>query len=125
MMLGDLGAEVVKIERPGMGDETRTWGPPYDERGEATYFQSVNRNKRSLVLDLRGQADVAYARSLAVESDVLVENFRPGLLDGLGLGYDDLRPDHPSIIYCSITGFGPGPGRSYRDTTCWCRRWAG
>src|SRR2546421_1598593 len=110
MMLGDFGATVVKVERPGTGDETRTWGPPYDERGEATYFQSVNRNKRSLVLDLRDQGDRAYARSLAVQSDVLVENFRPGLLDGLGLGYDDLRRDHPSIIYCSITGFGPGAG---------------
>jgi crotonobetainyl-CoA:carnitine CoA-transferase CaiB-like acyl-CoA transferase len=106
MMLGDLGAEVVKVERPGTGDETRTWGPPYDDRGEATYFQSVNRNKRSLVLDLRDARDVAYARSLALESDVLVENFRPGLLDGLGLGYEHLRSDHPSLVYCSITGFG-------------------
>jgi crotonobetainyl-CoA:carnitine CoA-transferase CaiB-like acyl-CoA transferase len=106
MMLGDLGAEVVKIERPGTGDETRTWRPPHDDRGEATYFQAVNRNKRSLVLDLRDERDVAYARSLALESDVIVENFRPGLLDELGLGYDDLRRDHPAIIYCSITGFG-------------------
>jgi crotonobetainyl-CoA:carnitine CoA-transferase CaiB-like acyl-CoA transferase len=110
MMLGDLGAEVVKIERPETGDETRTWGPPHDDHGEATYFQAVNRNKRSLVLDFRDERDVANARSLALESDVLVENFRPGLLDGLGLGYDQLRADHPSIIYCSITGFGRRAG---------------
>jgi crotonobetainyl-CoA:carnitine CoA-transferase CaiB-like acyl-CoA transferase len=106
MMLGDLGAEVVKIERPGTGDETRAWGPPHDDRGAATYFQAVNRNKRSLVLDLRDERDVAHAQSLALKSDVIVENFRPGLLDELGLGYDDLRRDHPAIIYCSITGFG-------------------
>jgi crotonobetainyl-CoA:carnitine CoA-transferase CaiB-like acyl-CoA transferase len=110
MVLGDFGAEVVKIERPGMGDETRTWGPPHDDHGEATYFQAVNRNKRSLVLDLRDEGDLAYARSLALESDVLVENFRPGLLDERGLGYDELRADHPSIIYCSITGFGRRAG---------------
>jgi crotonobetainyl-CoA:carnitine CoA-transferase CaiB-like acyl-CoA transferase len=110
MMLGDLGAEVIKIERPGTGDETRSWGPPYDERGEATYFQAVNRNKRSLVLDLKDERDLAQATSLAVSSDVVVENFRPGLLDGLGLGYDDLRSDRPSLIYCSITGFGRGVG---------------
>src|SRR5438477_8455782 len=84
-LLGDLGADVVKVERPGTGDETRTWGPPHDEQGEATYFQALNRNKRSLVLDLHDERDVAYARSLALESDGLVENFRPGLLDGLGL----------------------------------------
>jgi crotonobetainyl-CoA:carnitine CoA-transferase CaiB-like acyl-CoA transferase len=112
MMLGDLGAEVLKVERPGVGDETRTWGPPFDDRGEATYFQSVNRNKRSLVLDLKDERDLTRARALALESDVLVENFRPGLLEGLGLGYDELRAEHPSLIYCSITGFGRGAGAS-------------
>ena len=110
MMLGDLGAEIVKIERPGVGDETRTWMPPRDDRGEATYFQAVNRNKRSLALDLKDERDFSRVRSLAVSSDVLIENFRPGLLDGLGLGYDDLRADNPSLIYCSITGFGRGAG---------------
>ena len=110
MMLGDLGAEVLKVERPGIGDETRTWGPPYDERGEATYFQAVNRNKQSLILDFADDRDIEHARSLALESDVLVENFRPGLLDELGIGYDDLRREHPSIIYCSITGFGRHAG---------------
>jgi crotonobetainyl-CoA:carnitine CoA-transferase CaiB-like acyl-CoA transferase len=110
MLLGDLGAEVLKVERPEIGDETRTWGPPFDDRGEATYFQSVNRNKRSLVLDLKDERDLARARALALESDVLVENFRPGLLDELGLGYDELRAERPALIYCSITGFGRGAG---------------
>jgi len=110
MMLGDLGAEVVKVERPGAGDETRTWGPPFDDRGQATYFQALNRNKRSVALDLRDPADVAHARDLAAESDVVVENFRPGLLDSLGLGYDDLRRANRPLIYCSITGFGRQAG---------------
>jgi crotonobetainyl-CoA:carnitine CoA-transferase CaiB-like acyl-CoA transferase len=110
MMLGDFGATVVKVERPGGGDETRSWGPPYDERGEATYFQSVNRNKRSIVLDLRDGGDVERARELARASDVIVENFRPGVMDRLGLGYEQLRADQPGLIYCSITGFGSGAG---------------
>jgi crotonobetainyl-CoA:carnitine CoA-transferase CaiB-like acyl-CoA transferase len=106
MMLGDLGAQVTKVERPGTGDDTRAWGPPYDEAGNATYFQSVNRNKQSLVLDLNEPADLDRARQLAYESDVLVENFRPGLMDSVGLGYERLRADNPRLIYCSITGFG-------------------
>lgn len=110
MMLGDLGAEVIKVERPDGGDETRSWGPPFNERGQATYFLSVNRNKRSLVLDLRDDADLARARELGLKADVLVENFRPGLMDGLGLAYEDLEEGNPGLIYCSITGFGPGEG---------------
>jgi crotonobetainyl-CoA:carnitine CoA-transferase CaiB-like acyl-CoA transferase len=110
MLLADLGAEVLKVERPGTGDDTRAWGPPYDERGEATYFQSVNRNKASIALDLRDDADLARARALAERADVVVENFRPGLLDGLGLGYEDLCPANLGLIYCSITGFGRGAG---------------
>ncbi len=106
MILADLGAEVTKIERPGTGDDTRAWGPPYDEAGNATYFLSVNRNKRSLALDLHKAADLEKARQLACESDVVVENFRPGLMDELGLGYEQLRRDNPGLIYCSITGFG-------------------
>jgi crotonobetainyl-CoA:carnitine CoA-transferase CaiB-like acyl-CoA transferase len=109
MMLADLGAEVTKIERSGIGDETRTWGPPYDHQGQATYFDAVNRNKRSLVLDLRDGGDLARARQLALSADVLVENFRPGLLDGLGLGYEALRVENPGLVYCSITGFGSTP----------------
>jgi crotonobetainyl-CoA:carnitine CoA-transferase CaiB-like acyl-CoA transferase len=110
MVLGDLGAEVIKVERPGTGDDTRAWGPPFDEHGEATYFLSVNRNKQSVVLDLTAADDLARARALARDSDVLVENFRPGFMDGIGLGYDALRPDNPGLVYCSITGFGRGEG---------------
>lgn len=111
MLLGDLGAEITKVERPGGGDDTRSWGPPYDPAGgEATYFQSVNRNKRSVVLDFRDPDDLVELRRLAAAADVLVENFRPGLLDGLGLGYEELRTDNPGLIYCSISGFGRGAG---------------
>lgn len=110
MMLGDLGAEVIKVERPGQGDETRGWGPPYDERGEATYFQAVNRNKRGRILDLKSPADREAARALAADSDVVVENFRPGFMDGIGLGYRDLSRRDPALIYCSISGFGSDGG---------------
>jgi crotonobetainyl-CoA:carnitine CoA-transferase CaiB-like acyl-CoA transferase len=110
MMLADLGAEVVKVERPGIGDETRTWGPPYDEHGQATYFQAVNRNKRSLVLDLAAEPDRDRALELVRTADVVVENFRPGVMDRLGLGYDALSESNPGLVYCSITGFGAGEG---------------
>ena len=110
MMLGDLGAEVIKVERPDGGDETRAWGPPFDARGRATYFLSVNRNKRSFVLDLTDDGDLERARELALSADVLVENFRPGLMAGLKLAYEDLEEGNPGLIYCSITGFGPGQG---------------
>jgi crotonobetainyl-CoA:carnitine CoA-transferase CaiB-like acyl-CoA transferase len=110
MLLGDLGATVIKVERPGVGDDTRAWGPPHDADGEATYFQAVNRNKRSVVLDLRDPAGRQRARELAAGADVIVENFRPGLMDELGLGHDELRAADPSLVYCSITGFGAGRG---------------
>lgn len=110
MVLGDLGAEVVKVERPGAGDETRGWGPPFDGRGRASYFEAVNRNKRSVALDLRDPADLERARELAAQADVLVENFRPGVMDRLGLGYEELRERNPRLIYASITGFGRGAG---------------
>ncbi len=110
MLLGDLGATVTKVERPGGGDDTREWGPPYDEAGEATYFQSVNRNKSSLVLDLRDPGDLAEARGLAGQADVLVENFRPGVMAGLGLDHATLAAANPRLVYCSITGFGAGAG---------------
>ena len=112
MMLADLGANVVKVERPGIGDETRAWGPPYNDVGEATYFQAVNRSKRSVVLDLQDREDLREARALAARSDVIVENFRPGVMDRVGLGYDDLCAAAPSLIYCSITGFGSGEGKA-------------
>jgi len=108
MMLADLGAEVTKVERPGGGDETRSWGPPYDERGEATYFQAVNRNKGSVVLDLASAEGRAEARRLALAADVVVENFRPGVMARLGLDYGALAAENPGLVYCSVTGFGTG-----------------
>ena len=110
MMLADLGAEVIKVERPGIGDETRSWGPPYDQAGEATYFQSVNRNKTSVVLDLASPTGLPQARSLAEGADVLVENFRAGVMDRLGLGATELCAANPRLVYCSITGFGRQTG---------------
>jgi crotonobetainyl-CoA:carnitine CoA-transferase CaiB-like acyl-CoA transferase len=110
MVLADLGAEVTKVERPGTGDLTRTWGPPYDDTGTATYFAAVNRNKTSVALDLRVDSDLRRAGELVADADVVVENFRPGVMDALGLGYEDLRASSPALIYCSITGFGSGEG---------------
>jgi crotonobetainyl-CoA:carnitine CoA-transferase CaiB-like acyl-CoA transferase len=110
MMLGDLGAEVIKVERPGVGDETRHWGPPHDAHGRATYFQSVNRNKRSVAIDLSSEAGREQARRLAAGADVLVENFRPDVMESLGLGYETLHEIYPRLVYCSITGFGDGEG---------------
>ncbi len=106
MVLGDLGAEVTKVERPGSGDDTRSWGPPFDAAGTATYFHSVNRNKRSVAWDLSREEDRARARELARSSDVVVENFRPGFMDAAGLGYEQLSERNPGLVYCSITGFG-------------------
>ncbi|MGE5334475.1 MAG: CaiB/BaiF CoA transferase family protein [Nitrososphaerota archaeon] len=112
MLLGDLGADVFKIERPGTGDDTRGWGPPF-VGGESTYFISVNRNKKSVVLDLQTDEARALARKLSLSCDIVVENFRPGYMDRVGLGYEALRVERPDIIYCSISGFGQtGP---YRD----------
>ena len=105
MTLGDLGAEVIKVERPGTGDDTRTWGPPWVD-GVATYYTALNRNKRSITLDFSDPADVAVAVELACRADVLIENFRPGTLDRFGLGFEQLRRANPGLVYCSITGFG-------------------
>src|ERR1700760_4620224 len=110
MLLADLGAEVIKVERPGTGDETRSWGPPFDAQGRATYFQSVNRNKDSVVLDLTSERDLGRAHELAGAADVVVENFRPDVMDKLGLGYAQLSAENPQLIFCSITGFGAGAG---------------
>ena len=107
--LADLGAEVVKVERPGLGDDTRHWGPPWTPTS-SSYFESVNRSKRSVELDLKDPADLALARELARRADVLVENHRRGALDRLGLGYADVSADNPGIVYCSVTGFGSGAG---------------
>jgi crotonobetainyl-CoA:carnitine CoA-transferase CaiB-like acyl-CoA transferase len=110
MVLADLGATVIKVERPGSGDETRAWGPPFDPAGQATYFQAINRNKVNVVLDLRDRSDQARARELAAGADVVVENFRPGVMQRLGLDDDGLRVANPALVYCSITGFGAGRG---------------
>lgn len=110
MMLADLGAEVIKIERPGIGDDTRAWGPPYADNGQSTYFQAVNRNKSSRAIDLTSDEGRAEVRSIIGRADVLVENFKPGALDRLGLGYADVRAAFPSLVYCSITGFGSDRG---------------
>jgi crotonobetainyl-CoA:carnitine CoA-transferase CaiB-like acyl-CoA transferase len=108
--LGDLGADVVKVESPE-GDDTRRWGPPFDDRGGATYFNAANRNKRSLVLDLRREADRAAARDLCERADVVVANFRPGTLGRFGLDHAAVVEANPRVVYCEITGFGEGAGR--------------
>ena len=112
MQLGDLGARVIKIEQPGRGDDTRAWGPPF-VAGESAYFLSVNRNKESLALDLKHRAARRVLDALLARADVLVENFRPGTMERLGLGYEALARDHPRLVYCSISGFGQtGPRRA-------------
>jgi len=111
MMLADLGAEVVKVERPGGGDETREWGPPW-AGDESAYYLSVNRNKRGITVDLKAEEGREVVRRLAAKADILVENFKTGTLDKMGLGYDDLAPLNPGLIFCSITGYGhTGPDR--------------
>ena len=111
-MLGDLGADVIKIERPGSGDDTRKFAPPFvtDNEGkettESAYFMSANRNKRSVEIDLTSKAGQNIIRKLVLEADVLVENFKTGNLSKYGLGYDDLKELNPKLVYCSITGFG-------------------
>ena len=112
MMLGDLGAEVIKVERPGTGDDTRTWGPPF-AGGEAAYYLCCNRNKKSITIDLKNPRGVELVKQLANSSDVFVENFTPGLAQGLGLGYEALKAINPRLIYCSITAYGQdGPYRN-------------
>src|SRR5215207_3345397 len=110
MVLADLGADVVKVEHPERGDDTRHWGPPF-AGGEAAYFLSVNRNKRSIGVDLKTQEGLERVKKLAAEADVLIENLRRGTLEKLGLGYDDLKELNPDLIYCSVTGFGPSVDR--------------
>jgi crotonobetainyl-CoA:carnitine CoA-transferase CaiB-like acyl-CoA transferase len=109
MVLGDLGAEVIKVERPE-GDDTRAWGPPWAADGTSTYFQSVNRNKRSVVLDLHEDGDRELALRLIERADVLIENFRPGAMERFGLGEEAARVSNPRLVWCSVTGFGGGPG---------------
>ena len=111
LMLGDNGAEVIKIEMPGSGDDTRHWGPPFIE-GESAYYLSINRNKRSITLNLRDDAAKEIFLKLAATADVVVENFTPGVMARFGLGYEAVKEANPGIIYCSISGFGQdGPYR--------------
>ena len=107
MLLADLGADVIKIERPETGDDTRGWGPPF-VGGDAAYFLSLNRNKRSVTLDLSSDEGRSAARRLALASDVVVENFRPGLMERFGLDHASLAAEHPGLVYCSLTAFGEG-----------------
>jgi len=107
MLLGDLGAEIIKVENPEGGDDTRSWAPPYCG-SESTYFLSVNRNKKSIAVNIKDPKGAEIVRKLAQKCDVLVENYLPGKLDKLGLGYDNLKTSVPSLIYCSITGYGIG-----------------
>ena len=104
MILGDLGADVVKIERPGTGDDTRGWGPPWSSGGDASYYLSVNRNKRSIALDLKDPDDLAVARSIALRSDVVIENFRPGVMARAGLDYETLAAERRDLVSCRIAG---------------------
>ncbi|MCJ7566309.1 MAG: CoA transferase [Anaerolineales bacterium] len=112
MMLGDLGADVIKVERPGSGDESRGWGPPFvgqsedNLSGESAYFLSVNRNKRSITVNLKSSEGQEVIQRLASLCDVLVENFRTGVLETLGMGYEDIKKLNPSLVYCSISGYG-------------------
>src|ERR671913_106421 len=111
MVLGDLGADVIKVEHPQRGDDTRHWGPPFAGEGEAresAYFLSVNRNKRSIGVDLKDAEGLERVKALAADADVVIENMRRGALEKFGLGYETLKERNPGLVYCSITGFGPG-----------------
>lgn len=113
MLLGDLGADVIKVEVPERGDDTRHWGPPFTESGQSAYFLSANRNKRSLTLNLKSPRGMEILKGLVAEGDVLVENFKVGTLERLGLDYERMQEIRPGLIYCTITGYGySGP---YKD----------
>ncbi len=113
MMLGDMGADVIKVEEPSRGDDTRQWGPPFTESGMSTYFISANRNKRSITLNLKSPEGMTLLRELIAKSDVVVENFKAGTLERLGLDYQEMQALQPELIYCTITGYGySGP---YKD----------
>ncbi len=112
MHLADMGASVIKVERPDGGDDTRHW-PPFLDDGTSTYYAAINRNKQSITLDLGRPADLDLARTLVARADVLIENFRPGVMEGFGLDFESARAVNPGLVYCSITGFGTdGAGAS-------------
>jgi crotonobetainyl-CoA:carnitine CoA-transferase CaiB-like acyl-CoA transferase len=109
MTLGDLGADVVKVESP-LGDDTRRWKPPQDAQGRAAYHHAANRNKRSIVLDLKSERDLELARTLCARADVVVSNYLPGTLQRFGLDYERVAAANPGVVHCEISGFGEGPG---------------
>ncbi|WP_236646245.1 CoA transferase [Gemmatirosa kalamazoonensis] len=115
MILGDLGADVLKVERPGSGDETREWGPPFDARGESAYYLSINRNKLGVTADLSSDADRARIHEWMGGADVVVENFRAGTLERWGLGAAEMLRAHPALVWCTISGFGEGSRRPGYD----------
>jgi glutaryl-CoA transferase len=112
MVLADLGADVIKVERPGSGDETRRWGPPFCDDGNAAYFVSVNRNRRSILADLKDERDAALIRAIADDADVFVENFLPGVTERLGLDAATLQERNPRLTYCTISGYGRDSARA-------------
>ena len=125
MFLGDLGAEVLKVEEPRAGDDTRGWGPPF-AGGESAYFLSINRNKKSLALDLKSEQGLGLLHRLAEKADVLVENFRPGTMERLGLGENVLRPLNPKLIYASLSGYGAdGPMKDSPGYDLMVQAWGG
>ena len=115
MMLGDLGADILKVERPGSGDDTRGWGPPFAEDGQSAYFRSVNRNKLAITIDLGDATDRERLLALIADADVVIDNFLPGMLSRHGLDADALLAAHPQLIWCSISGFGPDATRPGYD----------
>jgi crotonobetainyl-CoA:carnitine CoA-transferase CaiB-like acyl-CoA transferase len=122
MMLGDMGANVLKIERPRTGDDTRGWGPPFDPDGQSAYYLSINRNKWSVAADLDDPADQTFVRQLAQGADVVVDNFLPGALAERGLDPDALLAEHPHLIWCTISGFGANAERVGYDFTVQAER---
>ena len=122
-MLADLGAMVIKVERPRVGDDTRQWGPPWTDNS-SSYFEAANRSKKSVELDLSDPKDLPLARELARRADVLLENYRDGSLARKGLGYDQVAAENPRIVYASITGFGSREGKDLPGTTSSSRRLA-
>jgi len=115
MTLGDLGADVIKVERPGTGDDTRGWGPPFDDRGRSAYYLSINRNKLSVAADLDSRADRELILRLVAEADVVVDNYRPPTLESRGLDPKKIVQAHEKLIWCTITGFGAGSSRPGYD----------
>lgn len=115
MLLGDLGANIIKVERPGSGDDTRGWGPPFDSTGASAYYLSVNRNKKSIAADLANREDRELIRTLIAHADVVVDNFKRGMLARNGFDVSTFLADHPQLVWCTITGFGPASDRAGYD----------